>query len=69
MMNCQYELHSNNKLSISIGGTKKKCPRSVVEYWDLNKVTSYNLVNNDLSLNYEKDNEIEGSFELKKLSQ
>ena len=66
MMNCQYKIFSDSKLSITVGGTKRGCSQDVVEYWDLNEVASYKRIDDILHLYYEKENGVSGFFEFRK---
>ena len=68
MMTGSYEMQSDSKLSVSIGGTKRKCAKDIVEFWDLNKVYAYKLTDNILFLYYKTESEIEGFFSLTRLT-
>lgn len=68
MMTGSYEIQADSKLSISVGGTKRKCAKDVVEFWDLNKVYSYELTDNILFLYYKTESRVEGFFKLLRLT-
>ena len=48
-----YEISPGSKLTFKTGGTKKKCEKNIVEFWDLNTVYAYEFENNFLLLHYE----------------
>ena len=57
---------SDSKISFKVGGTKKKCAKNIVEFWDLAKVYSYELNDKILLLRYKTDDGVEGIFRLQK---
>ena len=68
MMIGSYEMQPDSKLSVSIGGTKRKCAKDIVEFWDLNKVYAYKLTDNILFLYYKRESGVEGFFKLTRLT-
>ena len=66
MFQNSYKLPSTEKISFRVGGTKKKCADNVVEFWNLEKVHSYQVVDTVLVLNYSTDDGKEGVFRLQK---
>lgn len=57
---------SDSNISFKVGGTKKKCSKNIVEFWDLAKVYSYELNDTVLFLRYKTDDGVEGIFRLQK---
>ncbi len=57
---------SDSIVSFKVGGTKKKCAKNIVEFWDLAKAYSYELNDKILLLRYKTDDGVEGIFNLQK---
>jgi len=57
---------SGSIVSFKVGGTKKKCAKNIVEFWNLAKVYSYELNDKILLLRYKTDDGTEGIFNLQK---
>jgi len=58
---------SGSRISFKVGGTKKKCAKNIVEFWDLGKVYSYEFNDKVLLLRYKTDSNIEGVFRFQKI--
>ncbi|MFH1749703.1 MAG: META domain-containing protein, partial [bacterium] len=63
-----YEMQPDSKLSIKAGGTKRKCAKDIVEFWDLGKVYSYEFTDSFLLLHYKTEGGGVGFFKLSKLA-
>ena len=66
MLTASYKLFPVRKILFQVAGTKKKCPNNAVEFWNLEKVYSYDLLpGNILLLNYKTSDSTNGTFKLK----
>jgi len=63
----KYNSEPGNKLTFEVGGTKMGCLGDVVEFWDLNKVSSYKFSRNTLVLLYKNQFGRENSFWLSRV--
>lgn len=67
MIQSKYEVGPEGKISFKVGGTKRSCEGSVVEFWDLNGAYAYKLANSTLFLYYKTQNGREDSFRLSRV--
>lgn len=64
----EYKIEPDSKMSLTVGGTQMACMGNVVEFWTLEKVYSYELIDNFLLLHYKTNGGRSGYFKLKKIS-